>query len=553
MSDENKVSRRDFIREAAVGAAAMAGAGALAHLGSNPAWAQSQCPTGIPAKWDLEADVVVVGYGGSGACAAIAAKDAGASVIVLEKAPAPEGGNTGCATGSIHTQIRADDVDDFAKKIKFGSFGTVTDDELIRATAMDMQETGPWLEKLGAKLNWSDKSAATNQRPAGYTATIRLPDGSSGAGKDIFAFLHGVVTAKGITVKLATPAKGLVQNPETKEILGVKADSGGKDLFVKANKGVILACGGYENNPQMQGWFNYPGLRLWPWGTPYNTGDGINMCTSVGAALWHLHGLEWAAVGFRKATELAGCSVGTNATTGIVPNNYIFVNKYGKRFMNEAKGMGHDIEHKPVTDFNSTKVEYPNLPFFMVFDDTQFKAGPLSPRQARTGVWTTYNSVFAKYVWSNDNSAELAKGWIVKADTIKELAALIKGTDPSGRTVGVDAAALAETVTKFNTYVESKKDPEFARPDVKMAAIKTPPFYAVEMSLTCINTQGGPARNKFAQTLGTDGKPIPRLYNVGEFGSVNGFVYVAGNIAEALTTGRVAGKHAALLKPWGAA
>ncbi len=274
------------------------------------------------------------------------------------------------------------------------------------------------------------------------------------------------------------------------------------------------------------------------------------MCYSVGANMWHYHGLEWAVVGFRKATELFECSVGVNATTGIVPYNYVFVNKYGQRFMNEAKGMGHDIEHKPVTDFDSVAVEYPNLPFFMVFDETQMKAGPLSPRQARTNTQTSYNTVHEKYIWSNDNSVELAKGWIVKGDTISELAAKISGVDPSGYTVAVDPAGLEETVSKYNEYCAAGEDLDFARPVNRMEPILTPPFYAVEMSLTSINTQGGPVRNKYYQTINTEGKPIPRLYNVGEFGSINGFVYVSGNIAEALTSGRVAGRHAVALTPW---
>jgi hypothetical protein len=200
----------------------------------------------------------------------------------------------------------------------------------------------------------------------------------------------------------------------------------------------------------MQGWFNYPGIRLYPWGTPYNTGDGIKLCASVGANRWHLNAFEWAPVGFRKATEATGVSVGTSAATGITPNSYIFVNKYGKRFMNEAKGMAHDMEDKPATHFSAARNEYANLPFFMVFDDTLFKAGPLSPQQARTGIATTYNSVFRKYTWSNDNSTELDKGWIFKGDTLADLAAKIEGSDLLGQKVGMDGTALENTISKYS-------------------------------------------------------------------------------------------------------
>jgi succinate dehydrogenase/fumarate reductase flavoprotein subunit len=536
------IARRDFVKGATASAAAMLGAGVLG--------VEAEAAPAVPNKWDLEADVVVVGYGGAGACAAIAAKDAGSSVVVLEKAPAPEGGNSGVSSGNIRNGIRWNDADEPLKKIKWASFGTVTDEELIRGTVMDMLEIGPWLEKQGAHLIWMP-TPGSKGKVITRVARVKTADGTMGVGKDVFAFLHGVVTQKGITVKLATPANGLIQNPNTREIIGVKAvGSNGKDLFVKAKKGVILACGGYENNPEMQGWFNNPGIRMWPWGTPYNTGDGIKMCASVGANLWHLPGLEWGPVGFRKATEAAGVSVGISATNGIPPHSFIFVNKYGKRFMNEAKGMAHDFDDKPVLHFSAAKNEYPNLPFFMIFDDAILKAGPLSPRQARAGMWQTYNGVFGKYVWSNDNSAELDKGWIFKGDTLAGLAAKIQGTDPSAESVGMDAAVLVDTVSQFNAGVMAK-DPVFGREKIQMAPLTKAPFYAIEMSLALVNTQGGAERNRFCQTLDTDGKPIGRLYNVGELGSINGFVYIVGNLTEALTTGRVAGTHAASLKPWG--
>ena len=494
-SEKEGLTRRDFVRNAAlIGAAGGILGGAV---GGGLTWATAEAEP-APSKWDDEADVVIVGYGGSGVCAAIAAKDAGSSVIVLEKAPKAEGGNTGVATGSIHDCIKADDVNDFINKIRYGCFGTTPDEDTIKATAANMQDTYAWLTNLGAQLVQGAHTTANAQHTGGYSYTIAngVAAGTTGAGKDLFAFLNGVATTKGVNPRFATPAQALIQDPGTKEIQGVKAKAAdGTMLYIKANQAVIMACGGYENNPELQGWFNYPGMRLWPWGTPYNTGDGIFMTASVGAALWHLHGLEWATVGFRKASESVGVSVGTNASSGVTPYNYLFCNKYGSRFMNEARTMGHDVTYKPVTAIDDVKVEFPNLPFFLVCDSTLIKAGPLAPRQARTGLWTTYNSVFAEYVWSTDNSVEIGKGWVFQADTIAELAAKITGTDPSGATVSVDPAGLAAAVTKFNAAVTAAKDADFSRPANQMAAISTPPYYAVEMSLATINTQGGPAHN----------------------------------------------------------
>jgi len=106
------------------------------------------------------------------------------------------------------------------------------------------------------------------------------------------------VNARNIPVKLATPAQKLIQNPITKEIVGVQAvDWKGETLYVQANKGVILACGGYENNQEMRTnflpWANSNEPFITFGGTPYNTGDGIIMAQSVGAKLWHMNNKEW--------------------------------------------------------------------------------------------------------------------------------------------------------------------------------------------------------------------------------------------------------------------
>jgi hypothetical protein len=135
---------------------------------------------------------------------------------------------------------------------------------------------------------------------------------------------------------------------------------------------------------------------------------------------------------------------------------------------------------------------------------------------------------------------------------LEELAANIKGTDATGKEVSVDPAGLSVTVSRYNGYVSSENDPEFGRRADRMAQISNGPFYAIEMGLSNINTQGGARRNGDCQIVRPDGTPIPRLYGVGEFGSINGYVYVFGNLFEAYTSGHVAGYGAAALDPWDA-
>jgi succinate dehydrogenase/fumarate reductase flavoprotein subunit len=97
----------------------------------------------------------------------------------------------------------------------------------------------------------------------------------------------------------------------------------------------------------------------------------------------------------------------------------------------------------------------------------------------------------------------------------------------------------------------SKKDSEFGRQERSLVAIDKPPYYGMELALTCINTQGGPKHNGKAQTLDKDDKPIPRLYTPGELGSFFGFLYPGGsNIPEAMAFGRIAGENAAAENPW---
>jgi succinate dehydrogenase/fumarate reductase flavoprotein subunit len=344
--------------------------------------------------------------------------------------------------------------------------------------------------------------------------------------------LDKCVKSRKIPIHYETRAKHLIQDPVTKEIIGVIAEQQGKKICLKAKRGVVLACGGYENNPEMMSYFNYPGIRIYPWGSPYNTGDGIKMVSEIGAPLWHTFSLEWAGHSIKAASEQAGVSVPASLS-----GSYIFTNKYGKRFMNELKSMVHTKESLELTYFNHDRVEYPNQPFYAIFDES------VRSRQ-RLGLQSgmTWNAVHGMYQWSEGSSAEIEKGWVSKGETIKELAAKMK-IDPDG---------LQETIAKYNQYCSAKKDPDFNRRDNSLSPLTSPPYYGMELALTLINTQGGPKHNKKAQTLDQDDKPIPRLYSPGEFGSFFGFLYPGGsNIPEAIAFGRIAGEHAAALKPWG--
>jgi len=398
-------------------------------------------------------------------------------------------------------------------------------------------------------------------------------DGGPANGYEGFQVMKGFAEAREIsveagTVKCATPATELIQDPITKEILGVKAlegvtfadppefhYTGGTEIYVKARKAVILACGGYENNEEMLSNFapHAHSMDVTFYGSPYNTGDGIRMATAVGARLWHMNKKECHSfscvplhheLGHARTVYAYGSQIGETAS--------IIVNRDGKRFMNEYFDSGHSDRHHPYDEFEHMLMpaddydysDYRNLPMYWIFDDTRMKEGSL----ARSGQWTGIHKI---YEWSEDNEAELAKGYFIKADTIEELAQKIVVKDFFGRVVGMDAAGLVETVTKYNQYAAAGKDEDLGRKPSTLIPLSTPPFYAMQVSECQTNTQGGPEYTKNQRTVGVDGQPIPRLYNAGENGSIYGFLYNgAGNVPEAYATGRLAAKDAVTLEPW---
>ncbi len=162
------------------------------------------------------------------------------------------------------------------------------------------------------------------------------------------------------------------------------------------------------------------------------------------------------------------------------------------------------------------------IPAYAIFDDIAMKSGPIYPN------------------WSKDNSEELNKGWIVKADTIEELAEKIE----------VDIEGLRNQVDLYNKFVKEQFDPQFYRDSEYLTPIsETGPYYAMELKPTFTNTQGGPQRNENAEVIGMDDKPIPHLYSAGELGSYYVDLYQgAGNMAECIFSGITAGKNAAKFK-----
>ena len=171
----------------------------------------------------------------------------------------------------------------------------------------------------------------------------------------------------------------------------------------------------------------------------------------------------------------------------------------------------------------------------MVFDEAVRIAGGICGKAAGfTFGWDVIHGDC--YQWSADNSREVEKGWIKRADSIEELAELI----------GMPASMLFSTVQRYNAACEVGRDAEWDRNPSTLSPILSPPYYAIALFPASLNTQGGPVRNEHAEVINVEGHPIPGLYSAGELGSIYAYLYQAGgNLGECFAFGRIAGRSAA--------
>ena len=312
----------------------------------------------------------------------------------------------------------------------------------------------------------------------------------------------------------------------------MRAQRGNQSINVKARKGVVLTCGGFENNQEMIR--NYlPGVPYcYTSGSPYNEGDGITMAMSVGADLWHMNNYAGPSMALKVPEIRTSFSMQALHYSKETPGGMIVVGPDARRFTDEKYKTRHG---KIPVNGRWLPLATP-CPMFLIFDHTMFSAGPLYDKHPSHG-WT---QIVERYEWSEDNSAELAKGWIRRADSVAALASIVE----------LDPKALVDSVERWNRHAEAKHDADFGR-RLMMAPIIKAPFYAIELSPSMLNTQGGPRRNEKAQIVRPDGTPIPRLYSAGELGSIYSYLYQGtGNIGECLAFGRISGRNSAEETPW---
>jgi succinate dehydrogenase/fumarate reductase flavoprotein subunit len=483
-------------------------------------------------KWDVEADVVVVGFGAAGVAAAVTAHELGAKVVILEKAPeGQEGGNTRVAgQGYLNTSSVNKAVDYLTALC--GPYTVPA--AMMNVWAEEMGKNNEWLAGLGGDPQEHQHQPVGIEFPdlPGADCVHKFHDGPTYGYSYTWKRFESLVKQRPIAILYETPACELIQRDNTKEILGVRAQRAGQSIYVKARKAVVLTCGGFENNQEMIR--NYlPGVPYcYTSGTPYNEGDGITMAMSVGADLWHMNNYAGPSMALKVPEVRTTFSMQALHFSKQLPGGMIVVGPDARRFTDEKFKTRHG---KIPVNGRWLPLSTP-CPMFLIFDHTLFSAGPLYDKHPSHG-WT---QIIERYDWSEDNSAELAKGWIKTADSLAALASM----------VGLDPDTLVATVSRWNRYANEKRDAEFGR-TLMMAPIIDKPFYAIELSPSMLNTQGGPRRNERGQIVRPDGTPIARLYSAGELGSIYSYLYQGtGNIGECLAFGRVSGRNAAGEMAW---
>ena len=397
-----------------------------------------------------------------------------------------------------------------------------------------MCRNNEWLESVGGDPQEHQHPPVGIEFPdlPGSACVHKFHDGPTYGYSYTWQRFESLVKARPIWVLYATPAQELIQDGATGAILGVRAQRRDEEIYVKARRGVVLTCGGFENNQEMIR--NYlPGVPYcYTSGSPWNEGDGIRMAMAAGADLWHMNNYAGPSMALKVPEIRTSFSMQALHFSKVMPGGMIVVGPDARRFADEK----FKTRHGKIPVAGSWLPLSTPCPMFMVFDHALFASGPLYDKHPSHG-WT---QIIERYPWSEDNRAELEKGWIKTAADIPSLAA----------TLALDPAILADTVARWNRHCDAGSDPDFNR-RLMLAPIAEPPFYAVELSPSMLNTQGGPRRNEKGQILRPDGTPIPRLYSAGELGSIYSYLYQGtGNIGECLAFGRISGKNAAREPAW---
>lgn len=483
-------------------------------------------------------DVIVVGKGNAALCAALAARDTGASVAMLEAANEDEsGGNSRFAGGVMRFAYSS--VDDLKQvtdltdeEVATSDYFTNTTDEffddLFRLTnyRTDPQlseilvtqslQAMVWLRSKGVKFvpNYGRQSVLVDGRRKFFG---RLPIEVSGGGAGLVQFLDRAAAKAGIDIHYNTRARSLIVEDE--HVVGLRANQSGRPAVFRA-KSVVLACGGFEANPEMRTRYLGTGWELAKVrGSRFNQGEGLKMALDAGAAPYGnwsgCHATGWDL----NAPEFGDVNVGDQ----FQKHSYIFgllINATGKRFVDEG------------LDFHSF---------------TYAKYGGELLKQPGQFAWQVFDSKINKLLRSEYRVKMITK---ITADTLEELAERLEG---------VDSRAALQTIKDYNASIRGDVPFDPAIKDGRCTqgieppksnwaqALDTPPYHAYATTCGITFTFGGLRIDPDnGQVLDVNLVPMPGLYCAGEMvGGLFYFNYPSGTgLVSGAVFGRIAGQGA---------
>jgi tricarballylate dehydrogenase len=462
-------------------------------------------------KKKLDCDVLVVGGGNAGLVAAIEAKDNGAHVLLIEKAPKKaRGGNSRLSGGLFRIaaegtkdylplveetsvpkgtiDIEAYSKDDFYNKVVRLSQGRA-DRRFTEIFVNRSLDTVRWMKQQGVKWDLNPAHMAkVGDRwfwPAGQTVLV-----ATGAGEGLIEMEYGIAEKKGIEILYETGARSLVMD-EKGTVRGVRAK--GPEGFLQIDaKTVILCCGGFQANPAWRRRYlgeNWDLVKLR--GTRYDTGDGLQMAVEAGAQLVGHWGGCHASIVSEDSPMIEAASAGSERYSY---QYCIMVNREGKRFVDE----GEEFLVYTYAKYGKEILKQPGGVAFQIYDA---KVIPILRPEYQNALKVESNSL-----------EELAEELDINVGTFLE-------------TVKTFNDAIINDDQPFATYKLDGRRTKGLNPDKTNWAqkIDKPPFqaYAVVCGLTM--TYGGLRTNEKAQVIDTSDQPIRGLYAVGEV--TGGFFY----------------------------
>ncbi len=498
------VTRRNFLKSTGSAAAVAGIAASGMFLSPGKAGAAE-----LPKKWDETVDVVVVGSGFAGLAAAIEAKNAGSSVIVLEKMPVA-GGNSIINGGTIAAAGSAKQAEKGLKD----SPEIMYQDMLKAGLGLNYPDLARTIaEKSNEAVQWTIDSIGVQYEdgliPMGGNSVLRCYRTAKKNGSGLILPMLEKLNTLGVKVRTKTYLDEIIKDGNG-EVKGVKIREGysfpksdsGKVKYIKAQKGVVMATGGFGvdtdftqvQDPRLTksvGSTNQPGA----------TADALVATLKAGAAPVQLSWIQLFPMSSPEEKGIGKCFWFNNLVA--CPSG-IWVNPTtGKRFVNE------------LTDRKTMA-------------DAMFATGQPS-------VSIADQKAVQKIASSLDKMLET--GALKKFNTLEELASAFK----------IPSAQLQQTVNDYNSYVKAGEDKEFGKPLKGSGPVAEAPFYAMLSWPLIHHCMGGVQINTKAQVIGLERKPIKGLYAAGEaVGGVHGASRLGGfAIADCIIFGRIAGKNAA--------